>query len=482
MKLVEPEFGQAFEAEMSALLARRFRVLCAAWGAALGVLLIADVLLWWGQWRLLTGNAAAHGLQLTVLGVVWMKARSAGPRAEGLLRLSHWLVVINAAIGATILHAAHAQPAGLLRVGYGYLFACVILPWTPRQALHSGLVVWLACVLSRLLLEGREWRLGLLAGDALAALQLAPGLVVCWLRTTRLGRRVESAGLRRHYEEFHRDLFDARRIHEALFPRERTTGFIRFTYRDQPRLGIGGDLLAAHESPDGSLSLILLDVAGDGIAAALTVHRLHGEIERLFAEDPNRRPREMIAALDRYSRLTLAPHGVYATGFAMRFDRLGSVCWCGAGHAPVFIRRLDGTLERLESSTWPFGASEGVCGGCEEQLALLGAGDVLIAFSDGACEWRDRQGRRLGYDGAEAIVRTTRVDDPLQWPAAFLRQLSRFRGVLAEPEEDVLVAAVCVGPEASAAAATGWRTGRFLSATARVAGRTAKATRTGGAT
>jgi len=477
--LVEREFGQAYETEMAALLARRFRVLCIAWGAVLAGLLVVDWPLWWGDWRPFAGNLVAHLLQLVVIVFLWRRTQSAGARATDLLRFSQWLVVINAAIAATILHAAQEHSVGLLRIGIGYLFACVILPWTPKQAIQPGVSVWLVWVLTRLLLSGESLAPAALAGDALAALQLAPGVLICWLRTTRLGKRIESAALRQHYEEFHRELFDARRLHEALFPRERTTGFIRFTYRDQPRLGIGGDLLAAHESPDGSLTLILLDVAGDGIAAALTVHRLHGEIERLFAESPDRRPRDVIAALDRYAFLTLAPHGVYATGFAMRFDRLGSVCWCGAGHAPVFIRRIDGTLERLESTSWPFGADEEMCRECEEQVMLMGAGDVLIAFSDGACEWRDRQGRRLGYDGVEAILRTTRVDDPLQWPAAFMRQLNRFRGVMGESEEDVLVAAVCIGPEAAGAPTSGWRTGRVFSAAARATGRATRSAPTG---
>ncbi len=479
MRLVEREFGQAYQVEMAALLARRFRVLCIVWGGLIGALFLLDWPMAWGRWGALAADQSVRLLQIVVIALFWMRARSAAAAPTNLLRHSQWLVVINAAIASALLPLAPGASNDLARIGFGFMLACLILPWTPLQAIQPGIMAWLVWALAQLLYPGDQSSSGNMLASGFSPLWFAPGLLWCWLRTTWLGKRIESSALRQHYVDFHRELFDAKKIHEALFPKERTTGFIRFTYRDQPRLGIGGDLLAAHESPDGSLNLILLDVAGDGIAAALTVHRLHGEIERLFAEDPDRRPREMIVALDRYARLTLAPHGVYATGFALRFDRLGSVGGCGAGHTPVFIRRLDGSLERLESSTWPLGASEGVCGECEEQLALLGAGDVLIAFSDGACEWRDRQGRRLGFAGAEAIVRTTRVDDPLQWPAAFLRQLQRFRGVLAEPEEDVLVAAVCVGPEATAAPTTGWRTGRVFSATARATGRTERLTRTG---
>lgn len=464
MTLVETEFGEAYQAEMAALLARRFRVLCLAWSALLALLILLDGPVRWGDWPRLIGHFAAHLLQLIVILLVWRRTRRARLVPRDLLRLSFWLVVINAVIAATILHAVQDRGVGLLRVGLGFLFACILLPWTPRQALQTAAAVWLAWVLAQLLLSSERLGLALVAADAVAAVELLPGVIICWLRTTGLGRRIESAALRQHYEQFHRELFDARRLHEALFPPPRLTGPIRFAYHDAPRLGIGGDLLAAHEAPDGSLSLVLLDVAGDGIAAALTVHRLHGEIERLFAEDPGRRPRDVIAALDRYAHLMLAPHGVYATAFALRFDHLGSVSACGAGHAPVFIRRQDGSLNRLESTTWPLGASDSLCAECEERHALIGAGEVLIAHSDGAFEWRDRHGRRLGPDGAIDIIRTTRVDDPLQWPAAFMRQLHRFRGVFGEPQHDVLVTAVCMGVEAPRRSR--FRTGRTATATA----------------
>lgn len=462
MALIEQEFGQAYQAELATLMRRRFRLLCAVWSGILIILLIADLADWWGQWWRFGAQIGAHGLQLVVIGAMWRRHEAPAVRRDELLRLSFWMVVLNAAIASVVFHLAVGEGGvGLLRVGVGYLLACLILPWTPRQALLPGAAVWLVWVLAQLGLARVEFGIGLLAMDVLAGALVVPaGLLECWIRTRAIGRRVESNSLRQHYEEFHRELFDARKMHEAIFPKPRTSGPIRFAFRDAPRLGIGGDLLAAHESPDGSLNLILLDVAGDGIAAALTVHRLHGEIERLFAESAYLRPREVIAALDRYAHLTLAPHGVFATGFAMRFEASGAVRWCGAGHAPAFIRRGDGSVTRLISTTWPLGASDCLCEECEERIEAMERDDALIAHSDGACDWRNRKGQWLGYGGVEAIVRTTRVDDALQWPEAFLRQLNTFRGWHGEPDEDVLIVAVSVGP--AAASRTSLRTSRFF--------------------
>lgn len=462
MALVEREFGEAYQSELATLLRRRFRLLCLVWVGGLAALLVSDFVRFWSDWWMFSSYIAAHGLQLVVIGAIWRRTTSAFVSRDELLRLSFWMVVFNAVVASAIFHAAHGEDGvSFFRIGLGYLLACYLLTWTPWQGARAGVAIWLAWVATQLLFARMEIGVGLLVSDVLSAAGVLPlGLLACWLRTMSIGKRVESSELRHHYEEFHRELFDARKIHEALFPRPRLAGPIRFAYHDAPRLGIGGDLLAAHESPDGCLNLIMLDVAGDGIAAALTVHRLHGEIERLFAESPYLRPREVIAALDRYAHLTLALHGVFATGFAMRLEPSGAVRWCGAGHAPAFIRRAEGGLTKLVSTTWPLGASDAMCSECEERIESLAPRDVLIAHSDGACEWRDRKGRWLGYDGAEAIVRTTEVDEALKWPEAFFGQLNTFRGWHGEPDEDVLVVAASVG--APAVSRTGLRTSRFF--------------------
>src|SRR5690606_28540475 len=92
------------------------------------------------------------------------------------------------------------------------------------------------------------------------------------------------------YGEFRRELTDARRIHESLFPKPKCEGDVHFLYLYEPMRQIGGDYLFVSCAPtdDGRremLSFVVIDVTGHGIPAALTVNRLHGELSRLFAED-----------------------------------------------------------------------------------------------------------------------------------------------------------------------------------------------------
>src|SRR5207253_7984992 len=139
--------------------------------------------------------------------------------------------------------------------------------------------------------------------------------------------------------------------HEALFPAPIAHGPLRFEYRYQPMLQIGGDYLYSRFSPSTggaapAFNLLLMDVTGHGIAAALTVNRLYGEVERLFAEDPHAGPGEVLSALNRYVHLTLATHSVYVTALCLRIDQhSGTLEYASGGHPPAFLCAVNGTID-----------------------------------------------------------------------------------------------------------------------------------------
>src|SRR6185295_15808135 len=100
-----------------------------------------------------------------------------------------------------------------------------------------------------------------------------------------------------------------------------------FHYVYEPMRQIGGDLLfvfpPSHQHQDdgvGALSLVVLDVTGHGIAAALTVNRIVGELERLFIDDPDAPPGKALAVLNRYVFSTLSKHDHYVTAICLRVD------------------------------------------------------------------------------------------------------------------------------------------------------------------
>ena len=199
---------------------------------------------------------------------------------------------------------------------------------------------------------------------AFSPLIALPGTAICWFRDSRRLEKYKLRFLQQRYGEVRRELTDARKIHESLFPAEVEHGAVRMTYRYEPMRQIGGDFLFVCPAPmqgagDGGdgLNVVLIDVTGHGIPAALTVNRLHGELERIFAEDPLIPPGEVLALLNRYVHLTLAPHSIYGTAVCVRIDPgSGKLEFASGGHPPAFLRGVDGTLERLDSTSFVLGA------------------------------------------------------------------------------------------------------------------------------
>lgn len=326
-----------------------------------------------------------------------------------------------------------------------HLLASLFIPWSPREAVRPLIpLLLLFAVFTLIFGDGSlTWRIVTVAGAPLVGL---PGVAWSAWRIGRFRDRFHARVLRRSYGEMKRELVDARKIHEALFPEPILTGPVRFVYKYEPMRQIGGDFLFAHRFPglaehdNEPLSIVMIDVTGHGVPAALTVNRLYGELARLFAEDPDIHPGEVLTALNSYVHYTLAAHSVYATALCVRVDpRLDLLEWASGGHPPAFVRTVDGRLERLDSTAFVLGACHGEDFDDGRKSVRFGRGDALIAYTDGAIEARDARGKMVGVEGFQRWVASVRPDpeEDSGWAAALLREVDRHR--FGSPADDTLI-------------------------------------------
>jgi serine phosphatase RsbU (regulator of sigma subunit) len=218
------------------------------------------------------------------------------------------------------------------------------------------------------------------------------------------------------------------------------TGHISFEYEYLPIHEIGGDYVHVNASADtGNVTLTLLDVAGHGLAAALTVNRLFGELERILAENASACPGEIMALLNRYINLTMARHSLFATGMCMTVEpTTGRLEWVSAGHPPAFVRHTDGSVTDMATTTMLLGVLESDEFESKPRKCTLNPGDVVIAFTDGAFEARDAQGERFGMD---RLRETARFDPPPRsWPRFIANAVAKHHA--GHAEDDVLIAAL----------------------------------------
>jgi serine phosphatase RsbU (regulator of sigma subunit) len=324
---------------------------------------------------------------------------------EQFLRLTYLLVVVDGLLQVGLGHLPMGESMGIVGVFITHFLACCFLPWTPRQAIMPLIPVLLVWAVLHMTLSSSPMvlrTLGLIMGPLVGM----PGVLLCMVRHSRRYELAERAFFYKRYRDVRRELVDARRIHEALFPREITQGPVQLSYRYEPMQQIGGDFLFAHQNGTGKLNVVLLDVTGHGILAALTVNRIWGELTRIMAERPDIKPGELLCLLNRYAHLTLAPHSVYLTALCMQIDPdRDELLYASGGHPPAFVVRADGSLEELFSTTFVLGACSGE--DFEDGAAHVPflPGDRLVAYTDGITETLASNGRLLGLEGLRAIMR-----------------------------------------------------------------------------
>lgn len=147
-------------------------------------------------------------------------------------------------------------------------------------------------------------------------------------------------------------------------------------------LEVGGDWYDAIPLPDGSVTVVIGDVVGKGVAAAAQMGQLRNALRAYVLEGFS--PAESLGKLN---HLTLSLSGsTFATVLCLRYEpQSRSVRWCRAGHLPALVRRADGRVDSLDGAgSPPIGVFEGVV--FRESEAELERNDVVVLYTDGLVE------------------------------------------------------------------------------------------------
>ncbi len=288
-----------------------------------------------------------------------------------------------------------------------------------------------------------------------------PALAVAYLKHRRRVEGFTTRFYESRYGAIKKELVDARRLHEALFPERVTNGAVRLDYQYEPMRQIGGDYLYARaapppvdrpDAPEG-LNLLVIDVTGHGVSAALTVNRLYGEVERVYAENPDSSPGEVLRAMNRYIGLTLANHAMFCTALCVRVDPARATLeYANAGHPPAFARTPSGDVQRLDSTAPVLGVLEHTEFDPAQCTIPFPPGSVFIAYTDGAMETANADGEQFGIDRIGDALRSSRRPEP-GWAAELLRMVDDFR--LGPPRDDTLIVEVEALPHPPPEAASG---------------------------
>jgi hypothetical protein len=187
----------------------------------------------------------------------------------------------------------------------------------------------------------------------------------------------------------------AREVQQVIVP-ENGESFPGFTVESvyQPAQQVGGDFFQILPDGNGGLLVVIGDVAGKGLPAAMLVSMLVGSI-RTAAED-TQDPVVMLRKL--HDRLMGRTSGGFATALAAHIGGDGLVTIANAGHLSPY---LDGREVELPGAL-PLGVISG--GGQYRATSLeLRPGSRLTFYTDGIVEAQDQKGELFGFDRAKSI-------------------------------------------------------------------------------
>jgi phosphoserine phosphatase RsbU/P len=198
----------------------------------------------------------------------------------------------------------------------------------------------------------------------------------------------------------------AQGVQTALIPKARATTNLQFAIQSTPAGHVGGDICDVFETDRGRSALVIGDVCGKGVAAALLMGLVYGAMRSsAWTASTDDHEDAMERLNDLLRRKTSAER--FATLFTAYYEPVSSTLrYINAGHLPMLlIRRKPGNfhIERLEGG----GPLLGILnwGNYRQGNVHIEEGDLLVMFSDGVYDAMNAQGEQFGEERLLGVVR-----------------------------------------------------------------------------
>lgn len=324
-----------------------------------------------------------------------------------------WLLVgFSVAVGITFSRSSSADFPPLLVssvlfaqvVGFNALVSARLvfpyygrIPYALRLPLQVATLV-VGTVAGSLAVLATNWRYVLAQPRLILVIMIINAVIAVFvgigLHTYDAMRRQLEAQFRalREKEALEREVAIAREVQFQLLPRSvPIVRGLELSGVCLPAVGVGGDYYDYLPLPDERVGLVIADVSGKGIPAALLMAGLQASVRSLALPgippcEVNRRLNDMLHSTTSDAR--------YATLFFALYDsRDRSLTYSNAGHYPP-IHVCSSGVARLSQGGLPIGLMPGSLYG--EGRRDLGVGDVVALFTDGIIEAPDNHGEEFG--------------------------------------------------------------------------------------
>lgn len=204
-------------------------------------------------------------------------------------------------------------------------------------------------------------------------------------------------------------------------------------------LSVGGDYYDFLDLGQERIGLVVGDISGKGIAAALLMANLQANLRSRTAVAVEN-PEEFLASVNRLFHDNTSDNA-FATVFFAEYDhRCRCMRYANCGHLPAILLHGDGTFERLNPTATVLGVFKDWT--CTVEHCTMDSGDVLALYTDGVTEAFNSDEEEFGEARLVDALRRHREEPARSIVAAIVEEVRRF-GTAEQHDDITLIVAKC---------------------------------------
>lgn len=222
--------------------------------------------------------------------------------------------------------------------------------------------------------------------------------------TTLSGTAIQNAIMYQetlHRQRLNQELKVANAIQNKLLP-QKLPDFdrIHFGALSMPAREIGGDFYDFFPLKGGKIGIAIADIVGKGVPAGLFMAMLKSILHTNITSIES--PKKAMEKINKILYKDPVVNKFIPLFYAILDPKKATLKYCNAGHEPAIVLS-QGTFLALDTEGLPLGALEK--SDYEEKIVTLSEADVVLFFTDGIVDARNKAGKRFGYEQLQTIIK-----------------------------------------------------------------------------
>ena len=251
-------------------------------------------------------------------------------------------------------------------------------------------------------------------------------------------------GLEQQRVRVENELELARRIQERLLPAAPPdVPGLEIAGASEPAREVGGDYFDHLVLEGGRVLLVIADVSGKGVPAALLMSAFRAGV--MSQEGALAQPELLAERLNAFLHRSLESGRFVTAFFALLDPGTGAMQYVNAGHNPALLLRADGSVEWLTQGGLILGIMPSSAYSRGE--TRLTAGDLFVLYTDGVTEGANAANEQFGEERLVAAARRLTGTPCREAALALVREVRAFEGETG-PADDITVLMARISPSA----------------------------------